>query len=122
MNQSYHMTSTAQFESSSSSHDYSTRHPPTIRIRPKPEMNAPSSSRGQSGSSDGRQRAANNFQPAIGSGFATIRPVTLLKKQQEEQVKVSAFREQMGNYKKLRQDHRRIMLNLESTNMSNLKF
>ena len=87
---------------------YGTRHPPTIRIsrqnQPEPASN---------GRQDGRQKAQNNFQAPIGSGFATIRPVTLMKKQQEEQVKVSAFREQMGNYKKLRQEHRRIMLQLE---------
>merc|ERR1712062_197229 len=49
----------------------------------------------------------------LGSGFATIRPVTLMKKEKEEQRNHEAFREQMGNYKKLRQEHRKTMMDLE---------
>ena len=48
------------------------------------------------------------------SGFSTIRPMTLMKKEKEELPTRSAFREQMGNYKKLRQEHRRTMNALES--------
>ena len=48
------------------------------------------------------------------SGFSTIRPMTLMKKEKEELPTRSAFREQMGNYKKLRQEHRRTMMELES--------
>ena len=53
---------------------------------------------------DPRGVGASQFPSAtVGSGFATIRPVTLMKKEKEEQRNHEAFREQMGNYKKLRQ-------------------
>ena len=48
------------------------------------------------------------------TGFSTIRPMTLMKKEKEDLPNRSAFREQMGNYKKLRQEHRRTMLELET--------
>ena len=63
---------------------------------------------------DGHLRANQAFGSAVGSGFSTIRPVTLMKKEKEDQRNHSAFREQMGNYKKLRQEHRKIMMELEA--------
>ena len=63
---------------------------------------------------DGHARANQAFGSAVGSGFSTIRPVTLMKKEKEDQRNHSAFREQMGNYKKLRQEHRKTMMELEA--------
>ena len=37
-----------------------------------------------------------------------------MKKEKEDQRNHSAFREQMGNYKKLRQEHRKTMMELEA--------
>ncbi|CAG5112590.1 Oidioi.mRNA.OKI2018_I69.chr2.g6788.t1.cds [Oikopleura dioica] len=73
-------------------------------------------------SSGSRASGPQDFsQGPLGNGLSTIRPVTLMRKQEEERIKVSAFREQMGNYKKMRQSHRAMMQNLESTLSSEME-
>merc|ERR1711990_249774 len=118
---SYHEKSTLPYENDSSglssrdttSHVIPNRSresgPPTIRLsKPKPSTTS------RINDPRGGGVGSSQFPSAtVGSGFATIRPVTLMKKEKEEQKNHEAFREQMGNYKKLRQEHRKTMMDLE---------
>ena len=133
LSQSYLQSSTSSSSDRAFPLNHSLSRPPTIRpIRNTQPQQQPlhggaaldhlSGMSLYSGSSGSRASAPHDFsQGPLGNGLSTIRPVTLMRKQEEERIKVSAFREQMGNYKKMRQSHRAMMQNLESTLSSEME-
>lgn len=113
--QSFHARSTM-----SDPMNHSLHRPPTIRPIRHNQQN-PSNQLPADHQLQGHRLAREQFSQPLGTGLSTIRPATLMKKQEEERIKVSAFREQMGNYKKMRQTHRALMQNLESTLSSEME-